>query len=641
MTEEQRRGITITAAAITTHWRDHEINIIDTPGHVDFTAEVERSLRVLDGAVAVLCGVGGVEAQTETVWRQADKYRVPRLIFVNKLDRMGADFDRVVDEVEERLHARALPLQMPLGRERAFEGLVDLLSERSLRFDPADYGRRVLDGDVPPGRRDEVRERRERLIERIAELDDQILAAYLEDKPLAADPLRAAIRRITLAARAVPVLCGSALHYQGIQPLLDAVCDYLPSPAEVGAVRGRRPKAPDQEIRRRPLPEEPFAALAFKISSDRYDNLTYLRVYSGTARVGERLLNPREGKRERLRRIYRMYANKRDEEVQEIGPGDIVGVIGLEHTITGDTLCDIGRPILLEHLDFPDTVISMAVEPKSQAEKNRLFEVLDRLTREDPTLRWHADPETGQVVLSGMGELHLEVVKNRMLEEFGVAAGVGALRVAYRETIARAVREEAEFVQPGPGHGQYARVTLDLAPDPAAGGKVTFRVEMKGPPLERPFLRGVEQAVHETAQGGVITGYPLANLRVTLAAAEVHPVDSTELAFYTAASNAVRQAVERAGVRLLEPIMSLEVVLPDAYFGEVLKDLQARRADIVEMGQRAGFRVIHARAPLAEMFGYATALRSLTRGRGTHTLEPCDFAEAPREVLERILHGGW
>jgi elongation factor G len=638
MPEEQRRGITITSAAVTCQWLDCEINLIDTPGHVDFTAEVERSLRVLDGAVVVLCGVGGVEAQTETVWRQADKYAVPRIVFVNKLDRVGSDFYRAVEEVREKLKATPIPVQMPIGVGRDFRGVVDLVAMTGLTFDETGQSMEVRTGDVPDDLLEKARRMREQLVEKVAEMDDGVMQEFVADRPVGADLLRQAIRRVTVKAQAAPVLCGSALVYRGIQPLLDAVCHYLPSPLEAQPVRGKRPtgKHAGEEIVRVPSPDEPFTSLAFKIAFDRYDNLTYLRVYSGTIRAGQAALNPRLGKRERIRRMYRMLANKREEEIPEAGPGDIVGVIGLENTVTGDTLCDIGRPIVLEHMEFPDTVISLAIEPKSQADKNKLLEVLQRLVKEDPTLKTGTDPETGQMIIAGMGELHLEVNKNRMLEEFNVAANVGALRVAYKETIAKSVTETAEFIQQAGGRTHFARVTLKVAPM-AGAGKVLFENRLKHGRIEDEYAVAVEAGVRETAMGGIITGYPLVNINAELLDAEQRVGESSELAFNTAASFAIRRAVEKAGVKLLEPIMAIEVVIPEEYLGDVVKDLQGRRGEVVRVGQRSSLTVVAAIAPLAEMFGYATALRSLTRGRGTHTMEPCDYREAPRDVFAKIV----
>jgi len=638
MPEEQRRGITITAAAVTCHWRDYEITIIDTPGHVDFTVEVERALRVLDGAVAVLCGVGGVEAQTETVWRQADKYRVPRLVFVNKLDRPGSDFFRVVRELEERLRATPLVLQLPIGAERDFVGMVDLLTMRALRFREEALGAEVIEEDVPAPLREEARNRREALIERVADRDDTILEPYLAGREVSPEALRAAIRRLTIKGAVVPVLCGSALRFKGIQPLLDAVCDYLPSPLDVPPVTGRRVAkgAALEPESRAPHLDEPLAALAFKIATDRYDELAYVRIYSGRLRVGERVLNPRTGKRERPRQMFRMYANQREEEIREAGPGDIVGITGLEDTVTGDTLCAIHRPLVLECMEFPQTVISMAIEPKSAADKDRLLAVLTRLAKEDPTFRTHTDPETGQLVISGMGELHLEVLKHRMLEDFGLDANVGPPRVAYRETIAATAEVEGKFVQQVGGRGQFARVVLRIEPH-SCGGQVRFVNALRNAAFPRHYIRAVEDGVRETALGGIVSGYPLINVLVTLLEAEDHPVDSSELAFQAAAAMALRRGVEEKGIRLLEPIMFLEVVAPEAYLGDILADLQTRRAVVNSISERAGGRVIQATVPLGEMFGYATVLRSLTQGRGSHTLEPRDYGEAPQKVYEKVL----
>jgi len=639
MLEEQRRGITITAAAVTCPWRNHEINIIDTPGHVDFTAEVERALRVLDGCVAVLCGVGGVEAQTETVWRQADKYRVPRLVFVNKLDRMGADFLRVVADLEEKLAVTSLPVQLPIGRERTFEGVVDLLERRALRFDESSKGAVVVAGDIPAGMRDEVEAGREALVERVAEHDDAVLEQYLSGEAVGAGLLKKAIRRLTIGTGIVPVFCGSALRNKGIQPLLDAICDFLPSPVDMPPVRGKRLKKGEEigEEERRPATDESFTALAFKTVTDKQRNdLTYLRVYSGMLKSGDRVLNPRTGKQTRVRHMFRMYANKREEEVREVGPGDIVAITGLEDVVTGDTLCAVNRPLILEDLQFPQTVISMAIEPKSLRDRNRLMEVLAALSRDDPTFRTHTDPETGQLVISGMGELHLEVLKHRMVDDFSLHVTIGSPRVAYRETIAEPAEVEHKFEQQVGGHGQFARVKLLIEPA-ALSGDVAFANGLRSRDFPRAFVRAVEEGVRETAQGGIISGYPLINVRVTLTGAQQHPVDSSELAFQAAAAHAMRLGVEEQGIKLLEPIMALEVAVPETYMGDVINDLQARRAEVLSIDDRSGVRIIRARVPLREMFGYATVLRSLTRGRGSHSMQPCDYGAAPQKVYERIV----
>jgi len=635
MPEEQRRGITITAAAITFPWRDHRLNLIDTPGHVDFTAEVERSCRVLDGAVVVLCGVGGVEAQTETVWRQADKYGVSRIAFVNKLDRIGSDFSAVVQALRERLGTNPLVLQVPIGRERDFRGVVDLLDMKALLFDEAQLGANPTVDEVPPSLRAECKRRREELIETVAEMSDPIMEQYLDGREIPAADLRAAIRSITIQAAGVPVLCGSALRYKGIQPLLNAICDYLPSPADMPPVEGRHPKT-RKPIKRKPQAKEPFTALAFKTSTDRYDALTYIRVYSGTFRMGARTYNPREDKHEIPSRIYRMYANRRDESLTEIGPGDIVAVLGLSRTVTGDTLCDARHPAVLERMAFPATVISMAIEPRTQADKGKLLDALKRLAREDPTFETGTDPDTGQLVISGMGELHLEVLKHRIREEFNVDANVGPPRVSYRETIAEPIEQDADFIQQSGGRGHFARVRIRVEPRPGSG-EIEFESRLRHGELTREYTEAVQEGVLETARGGAVIGYPMIGFSVALLSAQEHPVDSSPLAFEAAASIALRRAAEAAGVVLLEPVMALEVAIPSAHLGDVINDLQSRRADIREIGDRGNLKIIQARCPLAEMFGYATVVRSLTQGRGTHTMEPCMYSPAPQKVRERLL----
>lgn len=636
MAEEQRRGITITAAAITFDWGANMVNLIDTPGHVDFTAEVERCLRVLDGAVTVVCGVGGVEAQTETVWRQADKYGVPRVCFVNKLDRVGADFFRAVDSMRDRLGTRPLVLQIPIGAEREFRGMVDLIEMSALFFEEEAKGANILRGEIPGEMMDDCVRRREALIEAVAELSDPVMARYVEGEEVGVEELYAAIREITVQAAAAPVLCGSALRFKGIQPLLDAVGRYLPSPLDRPPVSGRDPKL-EEPLERSASADEPFAALAFKVVSDRYDDLTYVRVYSGTLKARRRALNPRAGKRENMGRMYRMYANRREDPVDEIGPGDIVAVAGLSHTVTGDTLCDPAEPIVLERMDFPPTVIAMAIEPRTQADKGKLVEVLGRLAKEDPTFETRTDPETGQLVIAGMGELHLEVLKHRIREEYNLDANVGAPRVSYRETIARPVERAADFIQQTGGRGQYAKIRFRVDPAPALKGKVEFESCVRGGALAKEFIAAVGEGIIETAQGGVVTGYPLINIRVTLLDGNEHRVDSSVVAFRAAASLGLRSAVEEAGVVLLEPIMSLEIATPERYLGDVLNDLQSRRAEIVEVQDRSNLKFIRARAPLVEMFGYSTTLRSLTQGRGTHTMAPCDYRPAPEKVRSRVV----
>ena len=637
MAEEQRRGITITAAAIDFPWNDCVITLIDTPGHVDFTAEVERSLRILDGAVLVLCGVGGVEAQTETVWRQADRYRVPRICFVNKLDRMGADFYRVVEAMEDRLAVRAFVTQLPIGGEKAFRGVVDLLEMKALYFEEKDKNITVrgeaLGGDLEV----ESLAWREKLEEAVAEEVESLTEKYVETGSLDAEDLRTGLREITLKNRGIPVLCGSALKRIGIQPLLDAVCDYLPSPEDLPPVAGHYPGKEDRVIKRRPSADEPLAALAFKVVVDRHDELVYVRVYSGRLRQGRRVYNPRQDRKELVSRIYRMLANRKEETLKEAGPGEIVVVSGFSRTVTGDTLCESHDQILLEPMAFPPTVVSMAIEPRTQADRDKLIESLDSLSREDPTFEVKNDPETAQLVVSGMGELHLEVIKHRLLEDFGVDANVGEPRVAYKETIGVASEAEGRVVQQAGQRGTFAVVKLGVKPA-TLGGRVVFedRLPAQTPPkIKRRFAAAIEQGVMETARGGIVTGYPLINVEVLLLDAEQHPVDSDDVAFEAAASLALRKAVEVGGAVLLEPIMSLEVVAPGQYLGDIIGDLNSRRADIGDVQDRGDLRVIIAATPLSEMFGYATTLRSLTQGRGTYTLEPSDYRRAPKKVSEQ------
>ncbi len=634
MKEEQRRGITITSAATSFEWRDCFITLIDTPGHVDFTAEVERSLRVLDGAIIVLCGVGGVEAQTETVWRQADRYKVPRLCFVNKLDRLGADFFRVVEAIRERLGARPLVLQIPIGREKGLQGVVDLVRMRALYFDVDGIDVNIRDEAVPAELEKEAALWRDRLVESVADQVDRFAGKFLETGTLSEEELRSGIRELTLANKDVPVLCGSALRKTGIHPLLEAVCDYLPSPADMPPVIGQDPAHGGRSIQRKPSPDEPLTAVAFKVATDRYDELVYVRVYAGLLRTGRRLYNPRRDRKEVVGHIYQMMANRKEEQPSEVGPGEIVALSGLSHTVTGDTLCEAATPILLEPMQFPATVVSMAIEPRTQADREKLTAALAKLTREDPTFEVRNDAETAQLVISGMGELHLEVIKNRLLEEFGVDANVGEPRVAYKETVAAEHEAEGRIVQQTGTRGTFAVVKLRVSPA-ALRGKVSFLNEVPAQKIKRRFIAAIETGVMETARGGVVTGYPLINAAVTLLDAEEHPSDSDDVAFEAAASMAMRKAVEEAGALLLEPIMSLEAVAPAQYLGDIIADLNSRRADITQVHDRDELRVVAATAPLSEMFGYATALRSLTQGRGTYTLEPSDYRPAPKKVYER------
>ena len=639
MDQEQRRGITITSAAVTLTWGDHEINLIDTPGHVDFTVEVERCLRVLDGAVVVLCGVGGVEAQTETVWRQADRYRVPRICFVNKLDRTGADFRKVVDSIEERLGMAPLVLQLPIGSEKSFLGSVDVIRRVAYVYE-TEGEENLREAEVPAHLREEAELARETLVERVAEGVDAVGEKYIAEEPITEADLVAGVRELTIRCAVTPVLCGSSLKYKGVQPLMDAVCAYLPSPLDLPPTRAHDVKK-GGVVELPPHPDAPLAALAFKIASDRYDDLTFVRVYSGTLRTNRRLYNPAKDKKENVTRVYRMRANRREEALKEVGPGEIVGIVGFRHTTTGDTLCDAAKPLLLEEVSFPRTVIDMAIEPRVSADKDKFEQALARLSREDPTFETRVDRETGQLLISGMGELHLDVLKTRIEAEFNVQVNVGAPRVAYKETIARAHDVEERFLRQTGGGNLYAVVRVEIEPADL-GGDVEFVNAVDAETLPPALAAAVEESLLEAAHGGAgRTGYPVINVRMTLVGAERHDTDSNEVAFAAAAAAAFRRAMEEAsearGPVLLEPIMALEVVMPEDYLGDVIGDLNGRRASIEGIEDRGHLKVITARSPLAEMFGYATQLRSLTQGRGTHTMEPCDYAAAPKSVCEQLI----
>ena len=640
MEEERKRGITITAAAVTCGWQSSsgatprcEINIIDTPGHVDFTAEVERSLRVLDGAVVVLDGVAGVQAQSETVWRQADRYRVPRIVLVNKMDRPGADFEKCLDMLRERLGAVPLAVQMPLGAGADFAGVVDLLRMVARYYDPDSQGARFDERAVPPEAAEMAQLHRDELIHTLAEHHDGVMEKYLEDQPIEAGELRRAIREATVAGRVVPVLCGSALRNIGIQALLDAICDYLPSPLDLPPVTGTHPKT-GQAIERQASEKGHLLAILFKIASDEHGDIFYLRVYAGRLSGRQHIFNPRTEARERVTQVLRMYANAR-EPLAEAVAGDIVAVTGLRDSATGDTLCDPRHPVVLEAMRFPETVISMAIEPKTSAERSRLDLVLARLEREDPTFRRHVDPETGQTIVSGMGELHLEVIKHRMLSEFHVAANVGRPRVSYKETLLRAVESEGEYVPPPGGRPQFARVRLRIEP---VRGSTKLDVQMLASDLEvpRPFRAAVQEGIEAAASGGVLAGYPVVGINVQVIGGAAHPTDSTEGAFAAAAARAFELACEQAGMTLLEPWMRFEVMTPEAHLGDVLADLTGRRAQIDEQAIRSGVHVLAGRVPLSEMFGYATALRSLSQGRATYTMEPVAYLPVPEAVARSL-----
>jgi elongation factor G len=633
MPEEQERGITITSAATTCPWHEHQINIIDTPGHVDFTAEVERSMRVLDGVVIVFCGVGGVEAQSETVWRQADRYRVPRLAFVNKLDRAGADFDAVVAEMRARLGTHPIPVQMPYYVGDEFRGVVDLVDMLLVVWHDETLGAEFERLPIPAPLLEAARHRRELLLEQLAETSDWVMERYVHDHELDPPSIRRALREGTIAFKLVPVLCGAALRNKGIQPLLDAVCEYLPSPLDLPPVEGVHPKT-GKPTSRRPGVDEPLAALAFKVMADAHGDVVFVRLYSGRLRSGERVYNPGKHKAEMVSRILRMHANLRT-PIDEVAAGDIVAVVGLKETTTGDTLCDRSHHIILERPAFPETVLAMAIEPRGSSDRNRLADTLNKLSREDPTFRWRYDGETGQVLIAGMGELHLEVLSHRMLDEFKLDVKVGRPRVAYRETVATEAVAEGRLVKQTGGHGQYAKVSLRVEPTPGSLA-LQFVDKTRGGVIPRQFMPAVEEGVREAAASGPVWGYPLIDVTVTVTDGASHEVDSSDIAFHAAASQALNKAVEAAGVVLLEPIMRLEVVVPDDYMGDILADLTSRRAEITEVKTRGHICYIEGRVPLATMFGYATAVRSLSQGRASFTLEPCAYAPVPQEMYEEI-----
>ncbi|WP_372494262.1 elongation factor G [Actinoallomurus purpureus] len=643
MEQEQERGITITSAATTVHWSvddvDHTINIIDTPGHVDFTVEVERNLRVLDGAVAVFDGVAGVEPQSETVWRQADRYNVPRMCFVNKLDRVGAEFHRCVDMIVDRLHATPLVLQIPIGAEADFKGVVDLVRMKALVWSAEAAKGEMYDVlDIPDTHVDAAREWHDKLVETLAEADDEIMELYLEGDEPTTEQLIPAIRRATIAGKLTPVTCGTAFKNKGVQPLLDAIVNYLPSPLDVESIKGHDYRDEEKVIERKPSEDEPFSALAFKIMSDPHlGKLTFIRVYSGVLEAGSSVLNSVKDRKERIGKIYRMHANKR-EEIDRVGAGDIVAVMGLKQTTTGETLCDDKKPVILESMTFPAPVINVAIEPKTKADQQKLGTAIQRLAEEDPSFQVRTDEETGQTIIAGMGELHLEVLVDRMKREFKVEANVGRPQVAYRETIRRKV-EKVEYThkkQTG-GSGQFGRVIIDL--EPLGGGSDGYEFENKvtGGRIPREYIPSVDAGCQEAAEFGVLAGYPLVGVKVTLQDGAYHDVDSSELAFKIAGSMAFKEAARKADPALLEPMMAVEVTTPDDYMGDVIGDLNGRRGQIQEMGERHGVRVIKAIVPLSEMFGYVGDLRSKTQGRAVFTMQFDSYAEVPGNVAQEII----
>ncbi|KWX02712.1 elongation factor G [Carbonactinospora thermoautotrophica] len=638
MEQEQERGITITSAATTCQWDGYTINIIDTPGHVDFTVEVERSLRVLDGAVAVFDGVAGVEPQSETVWRQADRYRVPRICFVNKMDRVGAEFHRCVEMIQNRLNATPLPVQIPVGAEADFKGVIDLIAQKALIWQGDDKGEKYDVLDIPATHAEAAREWRDRLIETLAEADDEIMELYLEGEEPSEEQIIQAIRRATIALKLTPVLCGSAFKNKGVQPMLDAVVRYLPSPLDIGNVEGHAVGNEDEILEREPDPKAPLSALAFKIMSDPHlGKLTYVRVYSGTLTPGAQVLNSTKGRKERIGKVYRMHANKR-EEISLASAGQIVAVMGLKDTTTGDTLCGPEAPIILESMNFPAPVISVAIEPKSKADQDKLATAIQRLAEEDPTFQVRTDEETGQTVISGMGELHLEVLVDRMKREFKVEANIGKPQVAYRETIRKKV-EKVEYThkkQTG-GAGQFARVVIDIEPTGGGDGGYEFVNNITGGRIPKEYIPAVDAGCQEAMEFGVLAGYPLVDVKVTLQDGAYHEVDSSEMAFKIAGSMAFKEAARRADPVLLEPMMAVEVTTPEDYMGEVIGDLNSRRGQIQAMEERAGARVVKALVPLSEMFGYVGDLRSKTQGRASYTMQFHSYAEVPKNVADEII----
>ncbi|MBP0017964.1 MAG: elongation factor G [Cyanobacteria bacterium SBLK] len=633
MAQERERGITITAAAISTNWREHRINIIDTPGHVDFTIEVERSMRVLDGVIAVFCSVGGVQPQSETVWRQADRYKVPRIAFVNKMDRTGANFFKVYEQVKERLRAPAVPIQIPIGSEGEFRGIVDLVRMRAKIY-TNDIGTEIEDAEIPEDVQEQAEEFRAKLVEAVAETDEALLEKYFEDEDLSEEEIRTALRKGTIDGSIMPMLCGSAFKNKGVQLLLDAVVDYLPAPPDVPAIKGVLPDGTEAD--RKASDEEPFSALAFKIMADPYGRLTFLRVYSGILKKGSYVYNSTKEKKERVSRLIILKSNERI-EVDELQAGDLGAAIGLKEAITGDTLCDEDQPIVLESLFIPEPVISVAVEPKTKQDMEKLGKALQSLSDEDPTFRVSTDPETNQTVIAGMGELHLEILVDRMLREFKVEANVGKPQVAYRETIKKAVdKVEGKFIRQSGGKGQYGHVVLNLEPGDAGTG-FEFISKIVGGKIPKEYIPAVEQGMKESCETGILAGYPLIDVKVTLTDGSYHEVDSSEMAFKIAGSMGMKNAVQKASPIILEPIMKVEVEVPEDFLGDIMGDLNSRRGQIEGMNSEAGVSTVTAKVPLAEMFGYATDIRSKTQGRGIFSMEFGHYEEVPRNVAEAII----
>ena len=635
MEQEQERGITIMAAATTCRWKDYRINIIDTPGHVDFTAEVERSLKVLDGAVVVFCGVGGVQPQSETVWRQADRYKVPRLAFINKMDRTGANFSRVFKDIKLKLGAHAFPIQLPIGQEDNFKGIIDLVQMKAYSFEEGKIDDNYKECEIPPQMIDEAKLFQHDLIEKLAEYDHRLMDKYVHNEKISAEEINFALRKAVINDMFVPVLCGASFKNKGVQLLLDAVCEYLPSPLDLNSVKGLDPTS-DQEITRSRNDDEPFSALCFKIVSDPYiGRLTYVRIYSGTIKPSSYIYNATKDKKERLSKIVRMHANKQ-EILQEAGAGDIIGVVGLKDAKTGDTLCDEKHPIVLEKIHFPEPVVSMAIEPATKLDQDKLGMALNKLQEEDPTFKVHYNTETGQTIISGMGELHLEIIVDRLSREFKVGTKTGVPQVAYKEMPTEEVRSVGKFIQQTGGRGQYGHVVLIIKPGEHGSG-IEFKDKIVGGSIPKEYISAVREGVEMSSKTGILAGYPVIDTHITLIDGSYHEVDSSELAFKMAGSIAVSEGLKKAKCRLMEPIMNLEATFPDEYTGDVIGDLNSRRCRIREIAQKGNAKIIKGDVPLAEMFGYATGIRSLTQGRASYTMEPSHYAEVPLNIAGKIM----
>ena len=634
MEQEQERGITITSAATTCFWKNHRINIIDTPGHVDFTVEVERSLRVLDGSVTVMCAKGGVEPQSETVWRQADHYHVPRMIYVNKMDIMGADFYNVLRMIDERLKCNAVPIQLPIGKEAEFRGIIDLVEMNAdVYYD--EMGKDMRVEEIPEDMRELAEEYREKMLDAVSVFDDEIMEMYLEGKEIPTAKIRAAIRKATVAVEMIPVVCGTSYRNKGVQKLLDAIVDYMPAPTDIPAIEGINPKT-DEEDKREPSDDEPFSALAFKIMTDPYvGRLSFFRVYSGTLNTGSSVLNSTKNVRERMGRILQMHANHR-EDIETVYSGDIAAAVGLKNTTTGDTLCDEKHPIILESMEFPEPVIRVAIEPKTKAGQEKMGIALMKLAEEDPTFKTYTDEETGQTIIAGMGELHLEIIVDRLLREFKVEANVGAPQVAYKETITKAVDQDTKYARQSGGKGQYGHVKIHVEPNESGKGYEFVNATVGGS-VPKEYIPAVDAGIQGAMLAGVLAGYPVVDVKVTLYDGSYHEVDSSEMAFKIAGSMAFKEACQKAGPTLLEPIMKVSVIVPDEYMGDVIGDLNSRRGQIQGFEARSGAQQIDAFVPLAEMFGYATDLRSRTQGRGQYTMEPSHYIEIPKSIQEKII----